>query len=278
MPSRRVSPVVLLVTGLVCAVTAAGGWAVATTIRDERTILNEADAIARSEPVREVFARQIAEALVPHSALSAPSELTRSNDVGRQAVTKPAFEQAFTRALPSIYQHMVGGETGDIVLDRGLVAQAIAATGTLPPPDLSLRIADADIPDLRSSLDYTARAAGALGILAALLIGIAVALAPHRGRAIMRIGRWLITTGIAAIVIFWALPTLALLPLGGWVGVIGIVLATGDWLLVPASLIAAFGIAILVMGRAGEVEERRRALAVIPTALGRVPTRPRISS
>ncbi len=278
MVTRRVSPVLVLVAGLICGVTAGAAWAVSSTARDERTILNEAYSIARSEPVREIFARQIAEAFVPHSAASSPADLIRSNDIGRKAVESPAFQQAFATALVPIYQHLVRGTTGDIVLDPALVQQAIASTGAQAPPDFSLQIASDDIPDLRPTLDFMKAVAGALGALAVLLIGVGLGIAPHRGRAVMRIGRWLITTGLITILVFWALPNLALLPLGGWIGVIGIVLATGDWLVVPASVLTALGIVIVVMGRAGEAEERRRTLSVIPSRVGRVPTRASIST
>ena len=278
MVTRRVSPVLVLVAGLICGVTAGAAWAVSSTARDERTILNEAYSIARSEPVREIFARQIAEAFVPHSAASSPADLTRSNDIGRKAVESAAFQQAFATALVPIYQHLVRGTTGDIVLDPALVQQAIASTGAQAPPDFSLQIASDDIPDLRPTLDFMKAVAGALGALAVLLIGVGLGIAPHRGRAVMRIGRWLITTGLITILVFWALPNLALLPLGGWIGVIGIVLATGDWLVVPASVLTALGIVIVVRGRAGEAEERRRTLSVIPSRVGRVPTRASIST
>jgi hypothetical protein len=61
------------------------------------------------------------------------------------------------------------------------------------------------------------------------------------------------------------------------VSVIGIVLATGDWLVLPAAILTAVGITIIVLGRAGETETRRRNLAEIPHQLGRSPSRPRIS-
>jgi hypothetical protein len=77
--------------------------------------------------------------------------------------------------------------------------------------------------------------------------------------------------------VFWLLPTAAFLPLGGWVSVIGIVLATGDWLVLPAAILTAAGITIVVLGRAGEAESRRRNLASIPQQIGRSPSRPRIS-
>ena len=93
----------------------------------------------------------------------------------------------------------------------------------------------------------------------------------------MRIGRWLITAGLLTIVTFWLLPNLALLPLGGWVSVVGIVLATGDWLVLPAAILTVVGITIVVLGRAGEAETRRRNLADIPQQVGRSPSRPRMS-
>jgi hypothetical protein len=45
---------------------------------------------------------------------------------------------------------------------------------------------------------------------------------------------------------------------------------------VPAALMTAVGITILVLGRAGEAEGRRRTLTVIPQVARRNPTRARI--
>lgn len=277
MATRRPAPGFLLVAGLVCAALAGAGWAIRTTITDERKILDEAFTIARSEPVREEFAWQIADAIAPHATETSPAELTRANEIARQAVETPAFEQAFASALPAVYQRVVNGTTTEVVLDPALIQQAIASTGTVPPT-VVLRVSSTALPDLRQALEVMDSATAALAALALLLICIGIALSPHRGRAVMRIGRWLITAGVLTIVAFWALPTLALLPLGGWISVIGIVLATGDWLVVPALMIAAFGIAIVVLGRAGESGARRRELSVIPHHPGRTPTRPGMPS
>jgi hypothetical protein len=262
--TRRFSPTFVLVTGLSCAVVAGALWSVQHTITDRQTILREANTLARSEPVREEFSGQIADAIVPHNTQSSPADINAANDVARKAVESPEFETAFANALPAMYAQVVDGVTGAVVLDPGLVNQAVRSTGATPPPDLTLRIAPGQLPDLRRPLDLLARGAAALGALAALLIGFGLATSSHRGRAVMRIGRWMITVGILAIVAFWALPTLALLPLGGWISVIGIVLATADWLAVPAAVMAAIGVAIVVVGRAGENEGRRRELATIP--------------
>ncbi len=277
MHTRRISPTTTLVLGLAAAVGAVGCWAVSSTVTDRRTVLNEAYTIAKSEPVREEFAWKIADAIAPHSAASNPAALNLSNDIARKVVETAAFQQAFASALPAIYDRVVDGAQGDVTLDTGLVAQAFAEASAPQPPNLNLVVTRDQVPDLRDSISVMEDLTAILAALAVLLIGIGLAIAPHRGRAIMRIGRWLITTGIVAVVMFWALPTLALLPLGGWIGVIGIVLATGDWLVVPASVLAAFGMAILVMGRAGEAEGRRRELAVIPTKQARTPTRASIS-
>jgi hypothetical protein len=268
---------VLLVLGLFCAVLAAGIWAVTSTLTDQRTILNEADAIAKSEPVREEFTTQIAASITPQSAVSSPTAINLSNDLGRKVVETPAFTQAFAAALPAVYARVIEGQPGDIVLDPVLVNQAFADAGTSAPNGLTLRLTQDQLPDLGGTIDLLHTATMVLGILAVFCIAFGVALSPHRSRAIMRIGRWLITTGIVTIIVFWALPTLALLPLGGWVGVIGIVLSTADWLVVPASVLTAFGIAIVVVGRAGEAEARRNELSVIPTVPGRSPKRASIS-
>ncbi len=275
--TRRLSPAFLLVAGLLCAALAGGLWAVASTVRNRATVLAEATSIAKSEPVREEFAWKIADAMVPHSAESDPAEINRANDIARKAVESDAFQQAFVAALPGIYDRVVQGATADVTLDPGLVAAAITGAGGTPPPDFTLGVAAGDLPDLRRPLELMIRASFALGVVGLVLIGIGVGTTSHRGRAVMRIGRWMITMGLLSIAAFWLLPTVALLPLGGWIGVTGTILATGDWLVLPTAILTAVGITIVVLGRAGEVETRRRNLAAIPQQPRRSPSRPRVS-
>lgn len=277
MFTRRISPVTTLVIGLICAVLAGGCWAIAGTLNDERAVTNEAAAIAKSEPIREEFAWQISDAIASHSATTASSASALANDVARRVVDSAAFQQAVIAALPAIYGQIVKGNQSDVVLDIATVNQAFASVGATPPLNLSLIARRSDIPDLRGPLDVIQQLTFGFAALAALLIAVGLSIAPHRGRAIMRIGRWLITTGVLTVVIFWALPTLALLPLGGWVGVVGILLATGDWLTLPASVLAAFGVAILVLGNAGETQARHKELSVIPKPAGRTPIRSSIT-
>jgi hypothetical protein len=275
--TRRPSPTFLLVAGLLCAAVGACTWAVANTARNRSTILAEATTIAKSEPVREAFAWQIADALVPHSAASTPADIARSNDIARRAVESDAFQQAFVAALPSMYDRVVAGTDADTVLDPALVDTAVTSAGGTPPFGFTLKVAASDLPDLQRPLDLMVRAGTAIAALGVVLIGCALAISDHRGRAVMRIGRWMITLGLVTITMFWLLPMAALLPLGGWISVVGIVLATGDWLALPAAILTVAGITIVVLGRAGEVETRRRNLAAIPNQIGRTPTRPRVS-
>jgi hypothetical protein len=275
--TRRPSPVFLLVAGLLCVAVAGGMWALASTVRNRATVLAEATSIAKSEPVRDEFGFQIADALVPHSAVSNPVDINHANDVARKAVESPAFQQAFIAALPAIYDRIVEGTGQDAVLDPGLVNGAVSSAGATLPPGFVLRVEASSLPDLRRPLDLMLRAGAALAALGLVLIAVAVASAAHRGRAVMRIGRWMITMGLITIALFWLLPTIAFLPLGGWVSVVGIVLATGDWLVLPAAILTAAGITIVVLGRAGEEETRRRNLAAIPHTPGRSPNRPWVS-
>jgi hypothetical protein len=275
--TRRPSPAFVLVAGLLSLAVAGGSWAVASTVRNRSTVLAEATTIARSEPVREEFAWRIADLLVPHTATSNPADINHSNDIARKAVETDAFQQAFVAALPGIYDRVADGAHADVALDPQLVSAAITAAGGTPPPGLTLVVAASDLPDLQRPFELMISASYALAALGLVLVAVALATSPHRGRAVMRVGRWMITCGILAIVTFWLLPSLGLLPLGGWVSVIGIVLATGDWLVLPAAILTAVGITIVVLGRAGEAETRKRNLASIPHQLGRTPSRAPIS-
>jgi hypothetical protein len=271
--ARRISPTFLLVVGLVCLTFAGIAGALHATITNRERVLGESDSIARSEAVREEFGWKIAEALAPHDAGSNPIAINASNQVGRAAVESPEFQQAFVAALPALYDHLVAGQTGDVELDPGLVDQAIAKAGGVAPSGYVLRVYSGDVPNLKRTLSLTERAAFFLGIFGLLLVTAALIWTRHRPRAVMRIGRWLITVGIITILVFWLLPHVAFLPFGGWPAMAGIILATGEWLAVPAALMTALGVTILVMGRSGEAETRRRNLEVIPTVT-RNPTRP----
>ncbi len=277
MATRRPSPTTLLVLGLICAVSATACYSLSTTLTDETRVDAESYQLAKSEPIRTEFAYQISDAIAPRTEAPSPIDLNRANEIANKAVDTPAFQQAFAQAWPKIYGQLVRSDTSDVILDPGLVNQALATAGSPPVPDLLLRVDRPDIPDLRKPLEVMSKLAGALAAIAVLLIGFGIAMTERRSRALMRVGRWMITTGIVTIIVFWALPTLALLPLGGWVGVAGIVLATGDWLVVPAAVVTALGITLIVMARAAETEVRRRDLSVIPQSIGRTPKHPTIT-
>jgi len=270
--TRRISLTFVLILGLISITVAAALGALHMTATNRERILSESDTIAKSEPVKEEFAGKIATAIIPRESAANPADLNHANDIARLAVESPAFRQAFVTALPALYGRIVDGAPNDIDLDPVLVNQAIVGAGGIPPPGFVLRVYAADTPDLHGPLDLMARIGYGLGGFGLLLVVGALIGMPHRGRAVMRIGRWLITVGITTILLFWFLPSVAFLPLGGWISMIGIILATGEWLAVPAALMTALGITILVMGRSGEAETRRRNLEVIPT-VGRTPTR-----
>lgn len=270
--ARRISPTFLLVVGLACLTIAGILGALQATVTDRDRILSESDQLAKSEPVREEFSWKIAEALVPHDANSNPLEINRSNQIARTAVESAEFQQAFVAALPALYTRLVDGQGGDIDLDPLLVDQAILKAGGTPPSGYVLRVHATDVPNLHRPLELMQRGAIVLGGFGLLLVAAALIWTKHRSRAVMRIGRWLITVGVLTMLMFWVVPQFALLPFGNWPGIVGIVLATGEWLAVPAALMTALGVTILVMGRSGEAETRRRNLEVIPS-VSRNPTR-----
>jgi hypothetical protein len=271
--ARRISPTFLLVVGLTCLTLAGILGAVQATVTNRDRILSESDSISRSEAIRQEFSWKIAEALAPHDASANPTAINQSNQVARAAVESTQFQQAFEAALPALYDRLVQGQGTDVDLDPGLIDQAIVNAGGIPPQGYVLRVYSGDVPNLKRPLDIMQRAAVVLGGFGLLLVVAALAWTKHRPRAVMRIGRWLITIGVLTILVFWLLPHVAFLPFGGWVAMAGIVLATGEWLAVPAALMTVLGVTILIIGRSGEAETRRRNLEVIPT-VGRNPAHP----
>ncbi len=274
MPARRPSPAFLLVLGLSCLALGAGLLALHRTITDRSTILAESGTLAQSEPIREEFAGRIAGALTEEMVAPNPATLQQMNDVAKAAVRTPQFEEAFQLALPTIYARVVDGVDASATLDPALLADAVRSTGTQPPPNLRVDFPADRVPDLARTLDLAERGATALGIIGLILAIAGLVMSPHRGRAVMRIGRWLVVVGVLAVAMFWAVPTLALLPMGGWLAVLGILLATGDWVVVPAAVMASIGVAIMVFGRLDDEGERRRELSVIPRVAGRRTTAP----
>ena len=162
--------------GLLCAALAGGMWAVASTVRNRSTVLAEATSIAKSEPVREEFAWQIADAIVPHSAASDPIEINRANDIARKAVESDAFQQAFVAALPGdLRPSRRGRARRRRARSRASCRRAITSAGGTPPPGFTLqrrRVRPSrPAPTARPDAARRASRSAPLGIL---LIGIGV--------------------------------------------------------------------------------------------------------
>lgn len=273
MTRRRVPAELLLVVGLMLMVVAAGIWALETTATNVRRISATADALLKTEPVHTSFAKKVA------AALTAPTGEPTQGDpeaalaaaliVGDRAVDRKPFERAFEESLAGVHAHVFDRATGAIVLDPQLVGQAVAqATGNEAVP-IGVSMDGDAFPNLHDSNMRAKTAAPLLGALGLIFMLFGLALSAHRPRALMRIGRWSLVSGFVAMIFFWVLPTVLLEPIGGWPGVIGIVIGSGDWLVLPAAVLALAGALMIVAGHQWEGVEARRALAVIPHAPGR---------
>ena len=273
MTRHRVPAELVLVVGLMLTVVAGGLWALETTAHDATRIAKTADALLKTDPVRTAFAKKIAAALTapttdPTQVLP-EEELASALVVGDNAVARPPFAQAFAGALDQVHAHVFDQATGPIVLDQELVGRAVAqATGGEPAP-MTISVDGDLIPNLHQSDTRLRTTVPLLGLLGVLLVLIALVMSDHRARAVMRIGRWMLVSGLVGIVVFWLLPTVLFEPLGGWPAVLGIVTASGDWLLVPAAVLALGGALMIVAGHQWERVAGRRALAVIPHTPGR---------
>ena len=273
MTRHRIPAELVLVVGLLLTVVAGGLWALETTAHDSRRIEKTADALLKTEPVRTAFAKKIAAALTvpnadPTQALP-EEELASALLVGDNAVTRPPFALAFAEALQQVHAHAFDQATGPIVLDQEQVGRAVAqATGGEPAP-ITISIDGDLIPNFHESDTRLRTTVPLLGVLGVLLVLIALAMSDHRARGVMRIGRWMLVSGLVAITAFWLLPTVLFKPLGGWPAVVGIVTASGDWLVLPAAGLALGGALMIVAGHQWERAAGRRALSVIPHTPGR---------
>lgn len=269
MSRRRIPTDFLLVTGLLLLVVGGALWVVRDTLVATDRITATSDQILAEQPVRDLLAVRLAETLEPPVEQTPPDELQAARAVADSAVQTPAFAQAFRRTLREMHGHLFAGDTDPIVLDETLVTEAVRDAGG----SVTSRVAVSVDTDVLPDLSRSSRAAGtAIPLLVGaglLLVVAALSTGEHRARIVMRIGRWMVATGLATIAFMWLVPLVVLRPTGGWLGVAGIVIATGDAVIWPAAMVAVAGVVAIAAGHRWETTGRRRVLSVIPRVPGR---------
>ncbi|MBM3673961.1 MAG: hypothetical protein FJW88_03235 [Actinobacteria bacterium] len=269
MPRRRVPSDFLLVTGLMLLVVAGSLWVLRDTLVATDRIVARSDEILAEQPVRDTLAVRLAEVLRPATPETPLAELERAQAIADEAVLTEPFAVAFERTLREIHGHVLEGDTTPVVMDETLVTEGVRRAGYT----ITTRIAVTVDPEVLPDLSRSSRAAGtAIPLLALAGLFLVVAALVTTGRRpvlLTRIGRWLLVSGLGAIVVVRLVPVAVLRPSGGWLGVAGIVVQTGDGVVLPAACLSLAGVATMLLGHHLATRGRRRALAVIPRHPGR---------
>ena len=244
-------------------------WTLEVTVLDAARTADAASMVLHEAPVRQGMAERVG------AALAADPSADPLAAVGvvpaTRTVDQPEFETAFRAAVLEVHRHIFDGAQGPIVLDPALVRQAAIVAGEPPRDNGALRvtIAEGSLPDLSPSVRALRMMVPVLAVLGLLMVGAGFLVDEHRPWALGRVGRWLVITGAGTATVYWVLPRVVLLPMGGWGGVVGAIAATGEFLLPIALMLLVAGMAAIVGARRWEEWARDRTLALIPRAATR---------
>jgi hypothetical protein len=263
----------LVTVGLLLATVGGVLATVEVAVRSRADLVARAEEIAATTPVHDALAERLANTLAPPNPDPPDDEIGQPNPalpVARRAVTEPAFTRAFARTLGLVHDHVVEGSNAPLALDPDLVGRAVAQAsggGSAVPVPMDL---DADLfPDAHRSIALVELASRLLLLLGVAAVAGGVCASHRRARTTMRLGRWAVVVGVVGVLVYWALPDLVLVPLGGWAAVGGLVIESGGWLALPSLGLVLVGALLVAGGHLWETRVRRRTLAVVPRRQGR---------
>jgi hypothetical protein len=269
----------ILTLGLALGVAAVLLACVSRVALDESAVQGTARTLLGTERVEEPMRARTAAAIAATVPGTAPLGPRRFERLVRTTVEQPEFLAAFRDAVGVVHRHVFVGETGPIVLEPENVRVAIVGALDEREPDLGgqvpataapvVTVDSESIPDLDGWAPVVRRTTAISGVLAGVLLAVGLALSERRARAVARIGRWATATGVGVLVFFWLLPRVVAPLIGGWTEVGGGVVSSSSALLVPALVLIAVGVAVIVLANRVIAIRRDHALAIIP----RAPTR-----
>jgi hypothetical protein len=267
---RRISASMLVTVGLVAAAVAWWAYAARYTVLDGERSARIADVLVTQPVIRDAVAEGLSsalqEALPPGSPVS-PEEVDAA---ALRALDDPRAKEALRDTILNSHRRLIGEYDGPVSVDVSPVAAAGYDALMLARPDLaqdlpeapplSVRLPTQNLPKMGWLPERTKELSGMALFLAAALLGLGLAAASDRPRALGRAGRWALRAGIGWAVFGCALPY-ALIRVGeprlAALGAIGV--ATVGPMIAPAVLLVATGIGTLLGARAW-----RLALAPLP--------------
>lgn len=263
----------LVTVGLVAAAVAWWAYAARYTVLDSERSARIADVLVTQPVIRDAVAEGLSsalqEALPPGSPVS-PEEVDAA---ALRALDDPRAQDALRSTILNSHRRLIGEYDGPVSVDVSPIAAAGYDALMLARPDLaqdlpeapplSVRLPTQNVPKMGWLPERTKELSGMALFLAVALLGLGLAAASDRPRALGRAGRWALRAGIGWAVFGCALPY-ALIRVGeprlAALGAIGV--ATVAPMIAPAVLLLATGIGTLLGARAW-----RLSLAPTPTVL-----------
>ncbi|HZJ28216.1 MAG TPA: hypothetical protein VFF40_14585 [Acidimicrobiia bacterium] len=272
----RGTATVILTLGLLGAGLSAFLGGVSATALHEPALASTAGAMLDAGSVRDPMRARTADALVVAiPAVSALDPETRGR-LTDSVLDQPVFVNGFADILSSVHGHVFDGEGDPILMDPAAVRTATDAAlvevvsdlaGAVPPDSLPVVTIDtAPIPQL-DGWDRVIRVGAIVaGVASLAAIGLGIALAHPRLRAVARVGRWCIGISIGVLAVFWFGPTIVLPIVGGWSEVGGIALSGSGALVTPAVVALGSGIGVTYFANRLSKLQREHTLATVPKA------------
>jgi hypothetical protein len=272
---KKIRSQTILVAGLTFVLIAAIIWALQTTAKDTSKLAQTAPTLLQEPTVRTELAQSVEDALIPDQSQVSSDQIDNAQTLSQDAVAQPQIVPAFGAVIIAMHAHLFDGAQGQIELNQPAVLAAIhsaevhGAPVVPVPPSFHVMIDPNALPNLKTAMSRLEVLMLLLAAVGIALIVIGVITSEHRGRSIMRVGRWLLVVGAFAITIFWAIPKLILEHMGSWGAIVGILLETGDHIIIPGVIIALVGGGLILVGHVFDDSRRRRTLRSIPQAPGR---------
>jgi hypothetical protein len=249
---RRASASVLVTLGLIAAAVAWWAYAARYTVLDSERSARIADVLVTQPVIRDAVAEGLSSALqraLPPGSPVSPEEV---DAVALRALDDPRAQEALRGTILNSHRRLIGEYDGPVSVDVSPIAAAGYDALMLARPDLAEDLPEA--PPLTVKLPTQN--------LAVALLGLGLAAASDRPKALNRTGRWALRAGIGWAAFGCALPY-ALTRVGeprlAALGAIGV--ATVGPMIAPAVLLVCTGIGTLLGARAW-----RLALAALPPA------------
>lgn len=261
----------LVTLGVLAGVVAFALWCVQLTAFDTARFERAAGDVATSAAVQNALASQVADATIAALGPSTPIQEVVIGRAADQAVTEPVFVDAFAAVAGRIHRHLLDGDRTPIPIDPGAVNAAMrqALARVSPPdaaslpPDTRIVVTVDELPDLAVWARLVRSLTGVLAVAAAVLVLVGIAASPRRMRMVGRVGRGAAAAGAASL-LFGVLLPLAVESTGGWLGVISIVVGSGQPLLGPSLALLVGGAGLVTVVHRLEAHARHHALAVVP--------------